>query len=378
MAHDEQYPIQLLSGEKMPSVDSSEPSPATLRRRNKFSWKQIRSVAVLIILALTTWFVGQQIYLAAIELQTRTLHVRYDYLAVAILLNILGMLVLAGPIAIAIGDRQKIMNLPRPIPISAMVNAYLISQVGKYVPGKAVVMVIRLMVLGRWGAPVGMVVLATFFETMVAMSAASLLAGILLLLPTPTLDDAGQAQLAWARRLCFFFFLGFLFFVIPTVLSLAPRLLARFFPSAQRYADRPIGWASIGKAIVASLIAWLIMGSSFWAIVQSVSPQPLATSTIPTISAVFVFSYVAGFISMVPGHFGVREFIMDSVLRPLLGGDRLVAVSATILSRLVTLMVELGMALVCYAIYRRSIAGANASDLHQATHSPLPGDSIDR
>ncbi|MBY0589373.1 hypothetical protein K2X85_19530 [bacterium] len=338
----------------MSSPDETLPSrfPGTLSHRR---WRRLRTALSVLIVLVTSWFVGKQAFLAYAELQSRTLFIRYEFLALAVTLNVLGAFALAGPFVTAIRDRERLLHRRHPLPLSTIMQGYLMSQAGKYVPGKAVVMVIRLMVLGRRGAPADMIVLATFFETMVAMASAGLLATILMSLPMGSLDEQGQAQQQWARAASFFLFLGLIFFVLPPVLSLGPKVLSRFIPSVKVHADTPIGWRSIGKSIAISIVAWMIVGTSFWATVQAVSPATLGWSEIPTLSSVYIFSYVAGFISMVPGHFGVREFIMDSILRPLLGGDRLVAVSATILSRMVTLTIELVMALIAYACYRASL-----------------------
>jgi uncharacterized membrane protein YbhN (UPF0104 family) len=320
----------------------------------------VRMVAVLTIMLLTCWFMGRQIYLAYAELATRPLSIRYDYLALAFAVDLLATFLLVGPFAIGLIDRYR-LQAPAAEPNqrltwSAIWQAYIISQVGKYVPGKAVVLVIRYMVLGRLGISFGVVVLATFFETIGAMAAAALLSFLLLTFSPSTAGSQSLAQLPWLWPTSLFLFLGLGFLVIPPVLAQAPRAMSRIAPSARRHADTPIGWGTVGWSLLSGLIAWCAFGASFWAVVQSVSPKPLPLAEIPTLTAVFCFSYVAGFLSLVPGHFGVREFIMDLVLRPMLGGDRLVAVSATLLSRLVTLTVELLLALVAYGIYRATTA----------------------
>jgi hypothetical protein len=118
-----------------------------------------------------------------------------------------------------------------------------------------------------------------------------------------------------------------------------------------------------------------MLAASFAAVVQSVYPEPLRIDEIPTLGAVFTFSYVAGFLSMVPGHFGIREYIMDVVLRPLLDGDQLVAISATLLSRLVTLSGEILLALIFYGLYRATTA--HIAPPNHKTTSTQGGESLD-
>ncbi len=359
-----------LSGESIPSSFLER-----LITRVKPHLRTIRSIFVLVIMGLTSWYMGQQVYLAYDKLQDRPLTIRYDFLALALLLDMAGMMLISGPFGMALFDRERLAPTTHKLTWNVTAQAYLISQIGKYVPGKAIVIVVRYMVLGRLGFSLGVVVLATFFETFCSLSAAALLSFLLWSLPISVMGQSALAELPWAWPISLLFFLGLVSFILPPVLAIAPRLLAKIIPTARHHAENPIGWKTIGWSFVPALLGWSMLGASFAAVVQSVYPKNLSLTEVPTLGAVFTLSYVAGFLSMVPGHFGIREFIMDVVLRPLLDGDQLVVVSATLLSRLVTLIGEIVLALIFYALYR--VTTAHIAPPNHKTTAPLEGESLD-
>jgi uncharacterized membrane protein YbhN (UPF0104 family) len=61
---------------------------------------------------------------------------------------------------------------------------------------------------------------------------------------------------------------------------------------------------------------------------------------------------VGGFISMIPGHLGVREWVLASLAKPILGGD-LVPLAAAVVFRLVSLVVEAVVAGLLYFSLRK-------------------------
>jgi hypothetical protein len=100
--------------------------------------------------------------------------------------------------------------------------------------------------------------------------------------------------------------------------------------------------------IAVNVPATVLLGLSLWATLNGLSPEgaPLGEWAIDT--AVMSLSMVAGFVSLIPGGFGVREFILLELLAPQVG-DRL-AIEATVVSRLVSIAGEAALAAVLYGM----------------------------
>ena len=64
---------------------------------------------------------------------------------------------------------------PTPVRLGPAVRAYLISHLGKYVPGKAMVVVMRVGLVTPYGARPATAAFATLYETLVMMAAGALI-----------------------------------------------------------------------------------------------------------------------------------------------------------------------------------------------------------
>jgi uncharacterized membrane protein YbhN (UPF0104 family) len=169
---------------------------------------------------------------------------------------------------------------------------------------------------------------------------------------TPALWDVLSGQ-HWVLPIASSLFaVAFVGSVLPPVFSVLPRITSKLAPSARRHVDRPIAWRTFFQCLAIGIVAWFFLGVSFWACVKAVAPTTVAVDTIPAMTATFALSFVAGFLSMIPGHLGVREVILLGGILPLVEGSDAIALSATVLSRLITVVVEILMASILYLTLR--------------------------
>ena len=61
-------------------------------------------------------------------------------------------------------------------PLSATMRAYYFGQLGKYVPGKAMVIILRVAAMRRWAPSMRLVIVSVFVETLTMMAVGALLA----------------------------------------------------------------------------------------------------------------------------------------------------------------------------------------------------------
>ena len=89
-----------------------------------------------------------------------------------------GVLYLAGLSCCGRFYERVLQASPTPIGLGPALRAYLVSHLGKYVPGKAMVVVMRAGMSMPYGARGATAAIATFYETLVMMAAGSLLAAL--------------------------------------------------------------------------------------------------------------------------------------------------------------------------------------------------------
>jgi uncharacterized membrane protein YbhN (UPF0104 family) len=113
-----------------------------------------------------------------------------------------------------------------------------------------------------------------------------------------------------------------------------------------------IGWAT-------TLASWVLYGVSLWAMLMGIGIETFTLAeSIVELTATAALAVVAGFASLIPGGFGVRDAVLIEMLRPFLaaaevGSVEAAALSTAVLLRLVWLIAELAAAAIFYAVRRR-------------------------
>ncbi|HVX10212.1 MAG TPA: lysylphosphatidylglycerol synthase transmembrane domain-containing protein [Pirellulales bacterium] len=221
-------------------------------------------------------------------------------------------------------------------------RAYYIGHVGKYAPGKAMVIVLRAGLLRAGGTTATGATVAVFFETLTTMGVGAAMA--VCILAARFREDwtvIGIAVLLWAvvsgptnpsvfRRLVRFTGAG----------KLDPAMAERLVHL--RYRSLAACWLEIAAG-------WLLMGLSLWATARAAGfhSQLGLFDEIGFCTAAVAMSVVGGFLSFLPGGLGVREAALLTLLSPIYGRDG--ALVASIVSRLVWVVAELTFATILYA-----------------------------
>ncbi|MEN0112098.1 MAG: lysylphosphatidylglycerol synthase domain-containing protein, partial [Planctomycetota bacterium] len=256
--------------------------------------------------------------------------------------------------------RRTLVALGQPAPLAASFRAFYVSQLGKYVPGKASVVLIRterLLAAVRGGtanrraaerdgdpgdASAVAVGAAVFYETLTHMAVGSLIAAITAaMIPG---DDgsprwgvialaAGLALACWA----------------PTLPPVFARLVARVTPNAAELREERVAalrarltLGLAARGVAASSVAWSLTTASVWAAGVSVgaieagiapsAPLWLLAATLPV---------VAGFVSLLPAGVLVREGLMLGVLAGSIGDGPALATSVAV--RLIWVAAEVAL-----------------------------------
>lgn len=234
-----------------------------------------------------------------------------------------------------------------PIALVPALRAYLVSHLGKYVPGKAMVVVMRVTMSTPYGARASTAAYATFYETFVMMAAGAIVA---------TLGYAASSDSARAISLASgpidhiallpcSLALAVLFVVLihPRVFTLLAKGFSTPFPAISADAMPAFSTGLLITGLLLTGLAWLLLGLSQVAVIRSITPQPIRMEAMPPIIACVALATVAGFVvAIFPGGLVIREGIIMAALAPAVGNS--VAVVAAIGLRLTWIAAELAAA----------------------------------
>ncbi len=224
-------------------------------------------------------------------------------------------------------------------PFALVLASQTLGHVGKYVPGKALVVVLRVSVLRRANVPVIAATVSVFLETFLMMAVgASVAAVVICFLPVPRWMIAASI-------------VGAILAALPTLPPVLQQITNRLMGRELRLGRT--AWSACGKGWLWMILSWSLIGSSFAMIVSAipehehaVAPERLwAIST-----AAIALAMVIGFASLLPGGAGVRELVLTTILGLAVGP--MVALLAAILARIVFIVVECVAALAAYMSVR--------------------------
>jgi uncharacterized membrane protein YbhN (UPF0104 family) len=232
--------------------------------------------------------------------------------------------------------RRLLGHLGYRVSLLAATRAYFVGQLGKYVPGKAMALVMRAVLVRDVGVPAGLAGLAAFYEVLVTMSAGAVVALLLFLVTDPgaVLAGGGHALLALLRPpwpedlqldrltlvvvslgLC----LVILVPIFPPVFNRILHRVTRPFRDrgmlASEQAPRiEIAWLLEGLVMLAPV--WLLWGLALACALHCVPGIVLdwSPATLAYLTAVMGVACPAGFLVPTPGSLGAREFFLRALL----------------------------------------------------------------
>jgi uncharacterized membrane protein YbhN (UPF0104 family) len=293
----------------------------------RWLWRAVKTAIVLAIFA----GVGWTLYRNLEQLDTSTLTVDPLRLSLAGVFYLLALF----PWALywwwslrALGQRPAFWSA---------VRAYYISHLGKYVPGKAMVPILRTGLIRGPEVRAGVTVVTVFYETLTVMAAGVCFAALAV---TETLWLTEQ----WLVLIVVLLLIAI--FLSPRLFNwLAARLAARFRgPGSEPAPPLPVVVFLGGLGLGA--LSWLGLGLSLWAAIRAVSEVPLEPMAIMLCTAFVALATVAGFVTPAPGGLGVREWILMELLTIDLGPGP--AGIVAILLRVTWIIAELAAAGVLY------------------------------
>ena len=222
-------------------------------------------------------------------------------------------------------------------------RAFYIGHLGKYVPGKALVVVLRTSLIRSNRVDTSVAATSVFVETLTMMAVGAFVSAAIL--GGMYRDKVWLLGLAVSLMLC----AG-----VPTLPPIFRRLVRmvgvkKVNPNIDsalaglNFRLMSFGWLTVA-------LGWCMLGLSLWFTIRAIpttTDRPVTLEDWPLVTACVSLAMVAGFLSLLPGGIGVREFVVMELLVVEFGAGA-AAVSA-ILLRLVWLLAELLLAGILYA-----------------------------
>jgi uncharacterized membrane protein YbhN (UPF0104 family) len=243
--------------------------------------------------------------------------------------------------------------LSYPTPLVAALRAYFLGHIGKYVPGKAIAIILRVAAVRKWVPSTRIVLVAVLIETLTMMAAGAFFAFVLSAFVLKL-----DAFISWIA-------LGMAVGAgAPTLPPIARWLSALGARRAQQnhQTKLPVGRESaepqpddseditsnlqgitfrlLAVGWIAASVYWMLMGVSLWSTLRAIGIDQVGLlADLPVLITAVSFAVVAGFASMLPGGLGVRDAVLMQLLVPVCGEVN--AMVAAVLMRLVWLVSEL-------------------------------------
>jgi uncharacterized membrane protein YbhN (UPF0104 family) len=289
----------------------------------------------LLLVALIVWGLRRTILAALDELAGSAKEFHYGWLAAS------AALYLASLLPAAWFWRAALREVGHPAPWLATLRAYYLGHLGKYVPGKALVVVLRTGLLPRQAGDTAVVAATVFYETLTMMAVGAAVGAALVAAAfRDRLWLAGLAALVVPL-------LG-----LPTLPPVFCRLaklvgLRRWDPAAVerlgrlRYRTLAAGWIALAGG-------WVVAGIGLYACLRGLGHDVELLARLPLYTAAVALATVAGFASLVPAGAVVREAVLLELLARPLALSPASALAAAVMLRLVGLVAEVAVSIILY------------------------------
>jgi len=236
----------------------------------------------------------------------------------------------------AMGQHPRLMESLR---------AFYVGHLGKYVPGKALVVILRTGLIRSDRCDASVAAVSVFVETLTMMAVGAFVsAGLLVALFR---EQFWLLLLAVGLMLC----AG-----VPTLPPIFRRLVRlvgvrKVNPDIDTalagldFRLMAYGWVTVG-------LGWSLLGLSLWSVLRAIPTTSLTLGDLPLVTACVALALVAGFLSLLPGGIAIREFVIMTLLGAPFGAGA--AMVSAILLRLCWLLSEVVMATLLYAARPRA------------------------
>ncbi|MCI0685548.1 MAG: flippase-like domain-containing protein [Gemmataceae bacterium] len=209
--------------------------------------------------------------------------------------------------------RRLLRHFGADAPAHAVTRAYFVSQLGKYVPGKAWALLLRGGMVRGPRLRFGLAILTSFYEVMTTMAAGALVAAIAFAIEPPVVRGWEIAPVLLGVIL-----LGVCGVpLLPTVFNRVAARLATKVSMAEAGPLPTIDFVTLLQGLAISACGWCVLGVSVWSGLAAVlsEPPPLDVSVGLRCLGAIGLAYVGGFLAVfMPAGVAAREIVLLELL----------------------------------------------------------------
>jgi uncharacterized membrane protein YbhN (UPF0104 family) len=306
--------------------------------RSLFVKKWLISAIKLLIIALVAWFVRDTLIKAWQQIGEQSWHWRPIWLVAA------GAIYIVGLLPAAAYWRYVLKVLGQDVPWTTTIRAYYIGHLGKYVPGKAMVVILRTMMVRGRRVDTVVAGASVFFETLTMMAVGAFLAAGIL-----ALRLREERPLFWGS-------IGLMIIsgmpILPPVFRFLARCVGMGKSDPAAAALSRLGWRTLLAGWMCMILVWASLGASLWAALRAMGITGIGLMEYgPEYVAAVSLAMVAGFLSLIPAGLGMRDLVLVALLVKLFSpagiSDATAAVAGGLL-RLIWLVSELVISGILY------------------------------
>jgi glycosyltransferase 2 family protein len=190
-------------------------------------------------------------------------------------------------------------------PTLPLLSSYTYSQMGKYIPGKVVLLLMRVERTARFGMSPSVATLSTLLENALYMISGGLVGMSAIVFITNGIDNSQTRTLLWPVTI--FALLVMITACSPPVFyGLVNRVLRRM-QKPEIPPKRRLSAPALALAVIAFFPCWICGGLALWGSVQCVSPNPVPILDCWWFAGAYALSVIIGMASFLPGGAGIRE-----------------------------------------------------------------------
>jgi uncharacterized membrane protein YbhN (UPF0104 family) len=321
--------------ETTPTTDQS--SPKADSRTWLARWKPAMKPILKWVITLTVLvFLGLTIRRAYQDVDQHREHLNFSvmnwkWLTLGVLAYALGM------IPAGIAWLQTLKAFGQSVPFWDGLHAYFIGHLGKYVPGKAMVIVLRTGKLYAIGVEVKPTIVSVFVETLTSICTGAILGCVLLLAqspPPPRWILLGAIACIPCAMLL----------LLPHTFRATLAVLAKSkIGRMPRSVNDAFTWPLMIRTCGWMLVGWVMHGTAAWCVLAGIQPAESLWSISAWSACIAAVSLgaVVGFASMLPSGAVVRELIITWLLSSIV--PQPIALFAAIAFRIANLIAEFVM-----------------------------------
>jgi len=251
-----------------------------------------------------------------------------------------GLFYLVGLLPSGLFWHRVLRTLGQEAGLGETLRSYYIGHLGKYVPGKAMVIVMRAGMIRSHRVDTAVAAISILVETLTMMAVGAGLAAailaiqfrdqvVLMLVAVALAVVSGLPTVPWVFR---------------QMVSIVGRRWLN--PDTTEKLHRLHFGALVGGWLSVAA-GWGFMGLSLWATLRAMGvDEALIPQDLSLLVATVALAVVAGFLSLIPGGAGVRELVLMELMAPRFGEVN--ALVSALLLRLVWLVAELAISGILY------------------------------